>query len=385
MNGIWRLPTRTIDNGGLGVVAFDAIIACLVTITTCVTIVRRPKHWPQALMLYVGMVFLSIFFILHWVDVLIRHYRTAVLYNYIIFPAILHIVRVFSDIYILWGAIRIMRRYETLRREDPAYVVFAFLVFLAVYQLCLLFALVFTWLGFADLGVIDEIAKARSAFEVTFCAVQFFITIFATIIWNEESKTMFISKNYDAGFGQALEVAFVFLLIRSFCEVVIVGQLDRWPGHLMAILRARDVVYGLFSLPLVIFLGCAIPKNTPEDPLVTHQHHVLYPLKESILQQLQTATGNGIRTAPPMLSFLKTFDIKVAGLPSSERERALLRNEELRRLKHMYGKWKPIQKWEGPTPEVETPLETAQPIGTGPTVRRVDTDDVRWSRGAGYE
>jgi len=163
-----------------------------------------------------------------------------------------------------------------------------------------------------------------------------------------------------------------------------VGQLDRWPGHLMAILRARDVVYGLFSFPVVIFLGSAIPKNTPEDPLVTQQHHLLYSLKESILQQLQTATGNGIRTAPPMLSFLKTFDTKVAGLSPSEREPALLRNEELRRLKYMYGKWEPIQKWQGPTPEAEIPLEITEPIGTGPTVRRVDTDDVRWSQGAGY-
>jgi hypothetical protein len=53
MNGLWHEST-------LGLVVFDAIIASLVTITTCITVVRRPKLWPQALMLYVGMVFLSV-------------------------------------------------------------------------------------------------------------------------------------------------------------------------------------------------------------------------------------------------------------------------------------------------------------------------------------
>lgn len=60
MSGLWHESTRTIDLGGLGLVVFDAIIAGLVTITTCITVVRRPKLWPQALMLYVGMVFLSV-------------------------------------------------------------------------------------------------------------------------------------------------------------------------------------------------------------------------------------------------------------------------------------------------------------------------------------
>jgi hypothetical protein len=134
------------------------------------------------------------FFILHWVDILIRYYRTPVLYNYIIFPAILHIFRVFSDIYVVWGICRVIRRYHSLRREDTVFAaVFALLVLLGVYQLCLLFALDFTWLGFADPGVINEISKDRIAFEVAFSAVMFVVVIALAIVWDELYKARLIS------------------------------------------------------------------------------------------------------------------------------------------------------------------------------------------------
>jgi hypothetical protein len=55
--------------------------------------------------------------------------------------------------------------------------------FLALYQLCLQFALSLAWLSFADLGAINDIAKARNAFEIAFTTVQFVSTIL-TAFWS---------------------------------------------------------------------------------------------------------------------------------------------------------------------------------------------------------
>jgi hypothetical protein len=53
--------------------------------------------------------------------------------------------------------------------------------FLALYHLCLLFALSFAWLSFADLNVINAIAEARNGFEIAFTVVQFITTITAAL------------------------------------------------------------------------------------------------------------------------------------------------------------------------------------------------------------
>jgi len=48
---------------------------------------------------------------------------------------------------------------------------------LGFYQICLLFALCFTWLSFADVHVINNVAVARSALDVAFTALQFCATM----------------------------------------------------------------------------------------------------------------------------------------------------------------------------------------------------------------
>jgi hypothetical protein len=58
MKGLWHLTTRTIDPG-LGVVVFDALVAFVVVLFTCIAIARRSKHWPEAWLLLVGMLLLS--------------------------------------------------------------------------------------------------------------------------------------------------------------------------------------------------------------------------------------------------------------------------------------------------------------------------------------
>lgn len=71
-----------------------------------------------------------------------------------------------------------MRRPERYYRQ-PA-VVAVLLLFLGVYQICLMFALSFVWLSFSDLDVINAIAKARSGFEIAFTALAFVSTCVIT-------------------------------------------------------------------------------------------------------------------------------------------------------------------------------------------------------------
>ena len=178
--------------------------------------------------------------------------------------------------------------------------------------------------------------------------------------------------------ANAMDGAFVFLLIRSFCEIVIVGQLNRSPGHLVAILRARDVVYGLFSLPLMICIACALPGNAPEshDPLVAQEGDEIDRLTNSILQRLNEITENGRKTAPAMDSFLKAFEKYPEGINYPAQMIQLTKLDEVRRLMYKYRKWTPIYKWEGPRSEseTETPLESARRM-TRRTIRRVDAED----------
>ena len=75
-------------------------------------------------------------------------------------------------------------RYENLRPSKMGTelyiwgtIIGCWLWFLALYHLCLQFALSFAWLSFADLGDINAIAEARNGFEITFTAVQFIFTL----------------------------------------------------------------------------------------------------------------------------------------------------------------------------------------------------------------
>jgi hypothetical protein len=127
--------------------------------------------------------------VLHWIDVLVRHYQVRVTYSYILVSAFYNPVKAFSDVFVLWGTWIVLTRYEYLRHnmmEAPCFLTYTFVTgllwFLTLYHLCLLFALSFAWLSFADLNVINAIAKARSGFEVAFTALQFICTIW-TALW----------------------------------------------------------------------------------------------------------------------------------------------------------------------------------------------------------
>jgi hypothetical protein len=118
-----------------------------------------------------------------------HHYQARVTYGYILVDSLYNVIRAFSDIFILWGTWRVLIRYKYLRSNleetgifQNTTVVAGLLWFLALYHLCLLFALCFAWLSFSDLNVINTIAKGASSFEIAFTAVQFTSTIL-TVLW----------------------------------------------------------------------------------------------------------------------------------------------------------------------------------------------------------
>lgn len=91
----------------------------------------------------------------------------------------------FSDVFVISGTWSVLIRYDHLRPNTQRYccqpaVVAVLLLFLGVYQICLMFALSFAWLSFSDLDVINAIAKARSGFEIAFTALAFVSTCVIT-------------------------------------------------------------------------------------------------------------------------------------------------------------------------------------------------------------
>jgi len=73
------------------------------------------------------------------------------------------------------------QRYESLRYIITNLVAIL-LIFFSLYHICLSFALTFAWLQAADPSVIQLIAKARNAFEISYMTMQFLGTA-AMMVW----------------------------------------------------------------------------------------------------------------------------------------------------------------------------------------------------------
>ncbi|MCJ1343005.1 hypothetical protein MMC31_001194 [Peltigera leucophlebia] len=238
---------------------------------------RRSKQWPEVWILHIGMLLLSIlstsWSVLHISDVIVHFRRARVPYGYILVGCLYKAFRVISDVFVVWGTGRVLIRYRHLRpniwKPQSVFcltaIVAVLLLFIGVYQICLMFALSFAWLSFSDLNVINAIAKARSGFEIAFTALAFVITLgIAALTMLRDLDSLYQEELWSVP-------ASIALLIRSFCEIVIVGQLDRSPAGIQNINRARDITYGLFS---VLFVGCitfAIPAKGAEDPLAKRE------------------------------------------------------------------------------------------------------------------
>ncbi|ORY17007.1 hypothetical protein BCR34DRAFT_584064 [Clohesyomyces aquaticus] len=225
-----------------------------------------------------------------------------------------------------------------------------------------MFALVFSWLSFSHVRVIERIAEAKSGFEVAFETLQF-VAALACFQWIHFSITAGRAGQkafrYLAGvtaavmdiFGVKLKnvqpyveyelylfLASLTLFMRSFCEVIIVGQLDRFPTHLQDIQRARNVTYHLFSAVFAVFAVFSIPSSKATDPLLLEEINAINLVKNSVLDTLAGYTENETKTAPD-LSII--FDVVEAAQSEDEVKR------ELKRVRKLYKDWTPVYKWSG--------------------------------------
>jgi hypothetical protein len=147
------------------------------------------------------------------------------------------------------------------------------------------------------------------------------------------------------------------LSIRSFCEIVIVGQLDRWPENLAEILCARDVTYSLFSIPLAIALIFGMP-NFPNDHIVVKEEKEAEEVRCLFLQRIDNDSQSGSTTAPEIKDILDGIEGQLnsgkalhngefRAIPDGYGKRAQSIEAQLlevERIRTMYGEWTPIRK-----------------------------------------
>jgi hypothetical protein len=180
----------------------------------------------------------------------------------------------------------------------------------------------------------------------------------------------------------------MFLLgTRSFCEVVIAGQWDRVVVDIDAIRAARDVCYGLFSVPFVIVMAFGVPKG-PDDALKTAEIETQEEVRNLVVEKVDKATANGSRTAPDVLTLLQELKDELVtphrmnAARSSQDEWIKERLDEARRkmkLRYVeslivrYQNWEPIRRWNGAEPASEG---TRANLAVPRTVRLVDGEEM---------
>jgi len=167
------------------------------------------------------------------------------------------------------------------------------------------------------------------------------------------------------------------LLARAFCEVVIVGQLNRWPADILTIYRARDVCYGLFSYLFVFAMLVATPRKADKDAdpwevddrisarLAREERDKAVALQTSLQksldgwpaeahrrlkERLEARTESGTKSAPDITVVLSMLRDEVRQESSAGRSDSRLRQgklDHLDRMEEASRDWVPVYKWDG--------------------------------------
>ncbi|KAI8665735.1 hypothetical protein NCS56_01010600 [Fusarium sp. Ph1] len=410
MKGLWYVPTRGIGPG-IGVVVWLWLVTTVITTITICSIRSVPSSWRITWFLHAGMALLCLYLLLHCLDLTVQQAGTSVTYNYIVFQSLNIVWRTLSDIFLLCGCWLNILRHQTPKVAVSTcdFIIAGTLWVLGLYKLGLQFALCFAWLDFVDIKTIDSIAAARSGFDVAFAALYFaamllmmvglvpehgkrflspwepfkhgddpvmqrclerFTEVFNLPVFPtdlDHQLTSLIQEIHSAGWASYC------LLARAFCEVVIVGQLDRAPKGLLKIYRAQDVCYSLFSVLFVIFTAGSIPSGSDNDPdpweleskisarLAEEQRRLDEALQLGLQnsldgwpeeadrlfkERLTTMTESGTKSAPVVSVVIDMLRDQVRQEGSDER---LLRGklDHLTRIGQDLEDWVPVYKWDG--------------------------------------
>jgi len=158
--------------------------------------------------------------------------------------------------------------------------------------------------------------------------------------------------------------ASIALLLRSFCEVVIVGQLERHPAHIQTITRARDATYGLFSLCFIIFITFAVPKRGGGDPLIEKEKAAVQEAKTWVIQRLDEMTEHGRKTAPTISTLFHILEEQLQeqnDQSQDDSDSSYMKLMEIKRLRKFYAGWEPIYKWQEEAYKSETRQDNVRP------------------------
>jgi len=170
------------------------------------------------------------------------------------------------------------------------------------------------------------------------------------------------------------------LSTRSFCEIVIVGQLNRWPAGILEIYLARDACYGLFSGVFLCALPFSLPRAETDDPwemdylITTRQEAELQRTLDSwpgdahrrFKTKLGELTRNGQKTAPDVSQIFDALrgDLRAESTASpaqGDGHHRLLEGklEILNTMQETVRDWVPVYKWDGRNEDNNVALQAA--------------------------
>ncbi|KAH6665781.1 hypothetical protein B0J14DRAFT_605885 [Halenospora varia] len=369
MKGLWKVPAQPLDLDRRYLIG-DLLVMVIIVASTSFSIASRSKHWKAAKLLHIGLILLSLHSFLHFLDTVFRYTHVARTYGYILVCNFFATIRVFADIFIIWGFLLILKRNESLKPYEGSESLIILFSMFGVIQLCLQYALTFAWLSFVDLFIINRIAKISNIFEITFSAMYLVAALGMVIVILDvdemidrqshrrraEGKTR--ESEDIKGHLEAAGIALIFLIIRSLCDVVTVGQLDRNPVHLQAILNARETTYGFFSSIFAFCIIFAIPTKWQPDHLsavkeaedqcrIIAQNRAREEVRDWVLAKLKEVSENGKKTAPTMSKLLEKLEEELMAFDNSEDQYKVLETKklEIRELRGLYKDWEPIYKW----------------------------------------
>lgn len=202
-----------------------------------------------------------------------------------------------------------------------------------------------TLLANMDTNEVKRVARTGSALEVTYMALQFVVILAMSPHTFRSAIKPEIGCLYHEEIVYMAHAVFA-LLSRSFCELVIVSQLDRNRSDIFNTQRARDIMYGLFSIYLVWGIAFTVPDKSIEDPLVEKDKAAVAEIKRLVEEKIAEATNGGETIVPTIPSVLNSIEamVKAQGIPPYAEREHFMKLEEIARLRKQYKDWEPVYK-----------------------------------------
>jgi hypothetical protein len=145
------------------------------------------------------------------------------------------------------------------------------------------------------------------------------------------------------------------ITLRSFFEVIIVGQLNRWPADIASIYDTREITYSIGTMAFLSLVPFSIPNKKSKDPLVEkerefNKNKAAAQLKAEdgvstwLLQEMAKATNSGQKTVPTISALLARLEgqLKSRENENDEYQTFGVKTKEIERLRRLYTNWEPI-------------------------------------------